>query len=272
MALHIIFAAYIKKHMKKIKIYFLAVLVSGSLVFSSCTDDSDPDPTAGTTCKIMSSTDDDGETITYTYDGDNLVKIVEKDSFGSYTTDFIYEGGKLTSVEEDQNTTFEVIYNGSEVSRVNERDFTDKELYGYHIYTYSNGVVSKMEIFEVFDAPETDSLMEQYDFVYANGSLSKIDLQDRGDAGVMESSGSINITGVDDKINPFYLFPTMASSDYDDFSILMKNNITSATLVTPFGNLPFAISYEYNEHGYPVKSVSSVLGETSTTTITYNCN
>jgi YD repeat-containing protein len=257
--------------MKKTNLFLLLTLISGSIIFSSCNDDTDDDPGVNNACKIMSSSDDDGETIAYTYDGDDLVKMVETDSFGSFTTNFLYEGGKLVKVEEGGSTIYEVIYNGSNISRVNIRDFTDNELYEYILYTFTNGVVSKMDLYEIDEDTQKDSITESYDITFNGDNLSKVDILELDDDGNLIASGSINVTGFDDKINPFYMFPTMASSDYDDFSFFSKNNITSASLVTPFGTLPFSMTYEYNAEGYPTKMVASALGETTTTTMTYDC-
>lgn len=261
------------RKMKKIHVYLLSFLVSGSLFFSSCSDDSTPGEGGSTTsknCKITKSTDDDGETSTYTYDGDNLVKIETKDDFGTYTTIFVYENGKLKQVEEDMSTIFELVWSGDVVTRVNMKDYDDKELYGYIIYKRSGGKLNQVDVYEVNEAPESDSIVERYDITYNGSNVSKVEIQERGDAG-LESTGSISVTGVDDKNNPYYMMPTLFTSDYDDVSVLNKNNITSASLITPFGPLPFSVAYEYNADGYPTKSTSSALGETTVSTHTYDC-
>jgi len=257
--------------MKKLHLYALALLVSGSMFFTACNDDTDPDGGDTTSCKITTVTDSDGEVTTYTWDGDQLVKITIKDSTDTYITNFTYANGKLTRVEQDQNTTFEIIYTGDDVTRVNERDYLDNELYNYYTYTYSGGNLSRLDVYEVNEAPESDSLIEQYDLTFNGDNLSKVDMKELGDGGKLESLGSIQVTSTDDKMNPFYMMPTLFSDDYDDFSVLGKNNITAMSLVTPFGPLPFAISYEYNAEGYPVKVTTSALGETDESNATYDC-
>jgi hypothetical protein len=255
--------------MKKIHIYLLALLVFGSLFFSSCKEDS---PEVTKSCKIQTTVDEDGELTTYTFDGNDLVKIVIKDDFGTYVTDFIYEGGKLKQVEEDENVIYEIVRTGGEVSKVNIKDYIDQELYGYLNYTRTNGKVTKLDVYEVYDAPESDTLIEQYLITYSGSNVKMFEILELGDSAKLESTETVSITGLDDKKNPFHLFPTLFSSNYDDPTILNANNLTSATSITPYGNLPYTIAYEYNSDGYPIKATVSELGETTVSTFSYNCN
>lgn len=260
--------------MKKLSLFAAAILVAGSLLFTACNDDGGVgggDSTAKT-CKVSVVTDSDGETTTFTFDGNNLVKIVTKDGSDTYTTNFIYENGKLIRVEEDESTSYVLNYQGDDVNRVNITDYVDNELYGYILYNYANGKVSKIDVYESYEAPEKDTLVERYEITYNGNNIKQVDISELGDDGNLEQSGSAQLNSVDDKMNPFYKLPVMFSSDYDDISVLNQNNMTSVSLVTPFGPLPLTFSYEYNEHGYPTTIISTSLGESDTTTLTYNCD
>lgn len=261
--------------MKNVKQLILAGIVCSMLVFGACTDDTvDPGDGGGSTkktCKITKTSDEDGDVV-YTYDGDNLVKVVEPDG---YTYDYIYVAGQLTEIKEDDGIdaySYKIVYTDGKVSRVDMYTGTDLDGY-YNVKWNADGTLNMVDEYSKEDP--TDMLYSTLEYTYKNGRLEKIkEISDANDDGVLNDMDDdvlfYNILVVDDKKNPFYGLPTYLI-DFTDMLSLTKNNINAATLESEGIAIPISVTYEYNENDYPSKSTVFAFGDSTTIDMTYMC-
>lgn len=246
------------------------------LVFGACTDDTvDPNNNGGgsttKTCKITKTSDEDGDVL-YTYDGDNLIKVVEPDG---YTYDYKYTGGQLTEIDEsdgDDTYTYKIVYTDGKVSRVDMYMDADYISY-YNVMWNADGTLKLVEEYEKNDP--TDMLYSSLDYTYKDGRISRItEISDANEDGVLDKDEDdvlfYNILVVDDKKNPFYGLPTYLI-DFTDMLSLTKNNINAATLESEGVAIPISVTYEYNEDGYPTTSTAFAFGDSTVVNMSYMC-
>jgi hypothetical protein len=261
--------------MKNLKNLLLAGTVCSMLVFSACTDDT-VDPTDGggstKTCKVTKTSDDDGD-VTYTYDGDNLVKVVESDG---YSYDYNYVNGELTEIVEDDGSdtyTYKITYKDGKVSRVDEYFGTDLEGY-YNVTWNADGTINMVDEYVALDP--TDMLFSSLTYTYEGGRITRIkEISDANDDGELKDADDdvlfYNILVVDDKKNPFYGLPTYLI-DFTDMLALTKNNINAASLESEGVTIPIAVTYEYNDDNYPTTSTAFAFGDSTVVNMTYMCD
>ncbi len=262
--------------MKNVKKLVLMGAVCSMLFLGACNDDTtDPVPGEGTTknCKIASTSDEDG-TVMYTWDGDNITKVVEESDGETTTYNYNYEGGKLTEIVEDWDgdiVTYTIVYDGDKVSRVDVSE--DGEVYEYYnIKWNTDGTLMMVDNFYKEDM--ADVLWSGIEYTYADGRLQEftetVDSDEDGDLDGDDEYTTYKIKAVDDKINPFYGIPSYLM-DFTDMLSLTKNNINAATIGNEDLELPITATYEYNSDNYPTKGSMNALGETLNIAMTYTC-
>lgn len=262
--------------MKNVKQLILTGTIGSMLVFSACTDDTvDPNTGGGSTtektCKLTKTSDEDGDVV-YTYDGDNLVKVVEPDG---YTYDYNYVSGQLTEIVESDGSdtyTYKIAYTDGKVSRVDMYSGADLDGY-YNVKWNADGTLQMVDEY-ITDDPK-DLLYSSLEYTYKNGRLEKIkEISDANDDGELNETDDdvlfYNILVVDDKKNPFYGLPTYLI-DFTDVLSMTKNNVNAMTLESQGVAIPISVTYEYNENNYPVKSNVYAFGDSTVVNMTYMC-
>lgn len=257
----------------------MATALGAVMLLPACTgDDTEPTPGGDTTtktCKLMMTSTGDSSTVSMTYDGDNLVQVVEMDGSDKVTYDITWRSGRVVKIEEDEVgdvTTYTVESTDGNPTKVEISYEGEVEMY-YNIKWNADNRLEKVEGFYPDDMQ--DMLGERYTYTYSGGVLATIvseeDGNDNGTLGEMDDyTTTIEILTRDDKVNPLYGLP-LYLTDFEDILSFSKNNILTATYEY-FGNkLPVSSSYEYNEHGYPTKATTNALGETIITTMDYVC-
>lgn len=265
--------------MKNVTKLFMAAALAVVVALPACNDDTtDPTPGGGTTkktCKLLKTTDADGSSVSMTYDGDKLVKVVEVDGDDTYTCDITWDGDKVMRIDEDDagdTYTYNVTYTVNNPSKVENVYMGEVDMY-YNITWNADNRLAKVEGF--YPGDPSDMLAERYTYSYVDGKLtevtSEVDGNDNGALGDMEDySTTAKILMRDDKINPLYGLP-LYLTDFEDVLSLTKNNVLTATYQFLGNDIPVTASYEYNENDYPTKATTSALGETVITTMEYAC-
>ena len=268
--------------MKILKRITFGLGIASLMFFQACTDDVvDPNNNGnggnnngGTnkTCKITKAVADDGTEETYTWDGDQLVKLVEVDSAGTIEYNFNYTGGQLTEIVEGTNTSYKMSYTGNKITSVEYSE--GGALMTVSKINYNNeGKFNTIEDYEIDGGQEV--LAQRYTYMYTDSKLKKIniltDLDGNGDLNEDDDLlTTMEVAALDSKKSPFYNLPTVWM-DFADFRALFENNV-NAMIITIFGiPVPFSSTYEYNEHNYPTKANFVANGETTVMDITYSC-
>jgi hypothetical protein len=256
--------------MKMNKRILALFVLSSAFLITACKDDTiDPIPGGGNavTCQLLETKTDDGSTSTYTWDGDKLVKLTEKDSFGTWNVTFIYANDMLSEIV-DGDVVSKITNSNGNVSKIEV--FDNGDLWEVYDITYANGKLDAVNHFDVDMG--TNILYETYKFTWTGDNVTKIvnNYDDDGD-GTLDTEVTTSLTSFDDKINPYYGMP-IVWLDLDNLFSFSKNNMTSGTYGTDQGVIALTNSIEYNEHKYPTKVDSDLtfFGKT-VTTFTYDC-
>jgi len=260
--------------MKNVTKLFMAAALGAVMLLPACSDE-EPAPGGDATkktCKLLMTSTGDSSTVSMTYEGDNLIKVEEKDGSDMTTYDITWRTGRVVQIDIDQDgdkVTLKIESTDGNPTKVEEVINGEVEFY-YSITWNSDNRLEKVEGF--YPENPDDMLAERYTYMYDGGLLSKLiteeDGNDNGILGEMDDyTTTIEILTRDDKTNPLYGLP-LYLTDFEDILSFSKNNVLTATYEY-FGNkLPVSSSYEYNEHGYPTKATTNALGETI---ITYSC-
>lgn len=233
---------------------------------------------AGTVLKSISSTDSNGQplTVNYTYTANKLSGV---SYLGHQNFDIKYEGNRISQIVCNTNnitttsstTTYNLIYNGNQLTTVNEAQsltpgYVQKSI---STITYSGGKLSKIRRATINDdTPPVELLYITYDLQYIGNNLSKVTTTKGDSSGVIPPVIQvINYSNFDANKNPFNTLPL-------EFNVATLN-----TLNTSFGlfglnanNTGKVIAgadsanyiYTYNKAGFPLTATSG--GETITYT------
>ncbi|MFT4523801.1 MAG: hypothetical protein ACI8ZN_002757 [Bacteroidia bacterium] len=258
------------------KILGLAV-VAAMFSLNACKDDTTPTPgptpgeTTTKTCKVASSLDSDGLRYDFTYDGANLVKVVESEDGTTSTSDFVYVAGKLDQINQG-SYTYQLVYTNGKVSRIDEKFQGDLE--GYYNVTYNaNGKLAMVDYF--YSDGVGDMLTQRYTYSWSGDNISKVvNIYDFDDNGELDPDEDyvieINLTAFDNNPSPTYGLPIYLV-DFGDVVALSKNNPTSGTLTIDGTPLPISGVNTTNSDGYTSQSKMTAAGSTTTTNFTYTC-
>ncbi len=266
--------------MKNVRKLGFAGIVATMVFFGACTDDTvDPGNGNGNggggntekSCKVTQTIDNDNLKLTYTYNGDDLVQMVEDDDGEITTYNFNYVGGKLTEITENGDDSYKMTYTADQITKV--EFFGGTELEDIYEVTYNtDGTLKEVDEF-LWDG--TDKvLFSNFAYSYANGDLSSVvNLIDANDDGMLsdtiDETVSITVLALDGKKNPLYGLPIYLI-DFANFLALTKANVNAATIT--FFDIPFPVvgTYTYNDNNYPIQSIIDT-GDSTITNFTYIC-
>lgn len=245
--------------MKKIICLFIITIFISSL--TSCSEDQDDNFKVKLLTKVIEVNEDEStSTIDFTYDGNkiatiesevslktftytgNLItKIVELDKTTqlSKTSDYIYDGDKLTSIVSSDNYSLNYIYN-------------------------SNGSISYQKTTTDDDDDDSIILLEQGTLNFLNQNISENKKTDYTTGTTIIATETLSLE-YDNKVNPLKNI-TGFSKLLDHFNHISSNNITKNTHIssTKFletdeesSSLVYSSkNYNYDQDGYPKELIS----------------
>jgi len=236
----------------------------------SCSDESttpiDGGGSSKAACKLLS-VESDGETSSFTWDGDRVTKLTESDSFDTYEILFNYIDGKLDEII-DEDEVYKMIYTNEKVSSIELRYLGEVE--SLYELTWSGDKLTEVKH---YDMQDMKTLYETYVYTWSGDNVSKMvnDYDDDGD-GTLESNLTIDVSSYDDKNNPYFGLPLMYL-DFENPLSYSKNNGLKATSTYDGIPLNFTQSIQYNSDDYPAKIETTItLFGTTTSTFSYSCN
>lgn len=244
------------------KILSLAAIALFMMTSCSGDDDNGSTNTAATLIKKTVSTYDDGYEV---------------------TTDFSYNGNKITSITDSEGNETQYVYNGNLISEI--KTYEDDVFFQKDVFEYDNN--NKLIVHTMYLL--TQDYARRAEFVY-NGDNTITVSNYSGD---LESqtmlSGTDVITVIADNITQVVNGSTILTSEFDDKTdplsnitgyeaLLLSsmeggvNNVTSYTRTTA-GNVEehYTYVFTYNSNNYPVSSVETdeETGEVVSTEIFY---
>lgn len=246
--------------MKKILCLFGAL----TLLLTSCSsDDSSSESTDNVLLKKTILTDSDGEkiTTTYTYNGNKIVSMVDDSGdvglFYTYTDDLITKiEFKLPNGTVEQVNTY--AYDSNKRLSVFVRSEPTDNWGSKTVYTYNTDGTVSAKNYRGDDKSQTTFNGESKIF-FANGEVVKI---------TSDYSSNRSFTH-DDKFNPMKNVLGMDKLAFEDsdaegvvHNIVSEKNLDYDEIMTTY-------VFTYNDKGYPTKSVESEEGETATTEFFY---
>lgn len=210
-------------------------------------------------------------------DGPLLTKLVETYDGETYTTNFHYNGNKLTGYSDNEGFETEFTYTGDKITKIeafDEGDLVNEHIYEYHpdgklakhieIYYYDGSAHGTKMLFNhngdgtvyiaIFSGDQTAQTIAE-----GTGAINMVNGNIESVSIVTEDGDEFEYTYTyDNKHNPF--------KNITGYEILMfsdlqggVNNVTSET-DTEWGDV-MTTTYTYNAEGYPVTSSDTWDGE-----------
>src|SRR6056300_1472864 len=91
--------------MKNVTKLFMAAALGAVMLLPACSDE-EPAPGGDATkktCKLLMTSTGDSSTVSMTYEGDNLIKVEEKDGSDMTTYDITWRTGRVVQIDIDQD-------------------------------------------------------------------------------------------------------------------------------------------------------------------------
>lgn len=243
--------------MKKIICLFIITIFISSL--TSCSGDQDDSFKVKLLKKVIEVNEDEStSTIDFTYDG-NKIETIESEVF---TKTFTYTGNLITEIVELEKTTqlsktSDYIYDGDKLTSIVSSDNYSLN-YTYH----SNGTISYQKT--TTDDDDSIILLEQGTLNFHNQNISENKKTDSTTGTTIIATETLSLE-YDNKVNPLKNI-TGFSKLLDHFNHISSNNITKNTRInsTKFletdeetSSLVYSsLKYNYDQDGYPKELIS----------------
>lgn len=228
----------------------LLLLFLSIAIFSCSSNDEDSNLITDLTGKLKS-TQKDGEERIYNYNNYGFITEITTNKQDNFNMKYTYEGNKIVSmlgISNGLGIGENYIYSGNLISQsVSLGDYFQRS--NDFFYDSSGFLVKTIRYTKEGNAPRKETSIEEY--TYVNGNLVSETITITGTGEIFLSNYEY-----DDKKNPIYAsFPDA----FNKIIIASKNNIIKLT--NENDGVKF-YQYEYNDLGFPIKSVSN--GEVET--------
>jgi hypothetical protein len=241
---------------KSFKLLMLLALGAGMFTLNSCSEDPVP------VCYMTTSVED-GTTITIAYNSDNQVV---SSTYDSTTTTYEYSGGRLSTAYDGYTEATFIYTSGNIPSRVNIKE--DGLAAGYWIIESTDGNVTKIELHDA-----DDLVTEVTVATYVSGNLSSMLLQEYN-YDLQEYETTFQLSGIvtDGKKNPYTTSFALVYANLGSPFSFGQSNITSGNLSQSGVVLPVVATHTYNSNNYPTASSLTLGGQAvSALSYTYDC-
>jgi hypothetical protein len=256
-------------------LFFLALTAS---VLVGCDNDEDSKNNSCQLISVAESSEDDSNTIAYTYENNKIVKAITTYTDGGqpevYTSNITYNAnGFITEINDDGEKTVFTYNSNNEIIKA-EDFYGTATIDDRTEFEYASGRIIKVQF---YSQTNTGTFVKgEYDvFEYASASSKNpVKIKSYSANGTLSSTSEFEY---DDKKNPLTDYPAVMkiSALYGE---PVENNVTKKTWTSP-GSTQTEITtnvYEYSSSGFPTKETeTTVWGNdtyTETTIFTYNCN
>ena len=204
----------------------------------------------------------------YEWDGDLLSKITQTQFGGTFVFsqtihyDSLNRIAKIDYIRsmEENNSFLEYVYEGKELTKVNQYK-ANGDLLEEYTFIRTDGKVTEVQKYHYAETTEYCV----YTFVWEGDNTIQIAINENGGTAPTDYT-------FDDKKNPLYgLFEADFYTDFED--VFSANNVLTSTMVIDYAGINlttiFTYEYEYDDKGYPVKSTCvRNLGTINSTVVT----